>query len=167
MCPGCGWKGGRFDARLTEEGLYWERQGCDESGTLVLVPERVLEGSAWAGWHRVHQQGNAVSASEQMTLSVWGFSVCVCQTLFFSVLLLNHADVIHQFPACPRLSVWHERTNLTSFVSLNTSHWLSLTLVLYCLVCWTGLISHVTLYGARTLNSRGMQRWASRLLVPV
>lgn len=108
--------GGKSHARLTEGGLYGgRRRGCVESSTLVLVPERVSEGSESAGWHRVHQQTPSVVAKccvrPQTNDSQSEVYVFAYVWLSFSVFLLNVADVIHQFPTCPCLSVWHERTS--------------------------------------------------------
>lgn len=60
------------------------KQGCVESSTFVLLPERVSEGSARAGMaHRVH----IVHIWEMLCqpLSLWAFPVCLCLTFFFSI----------------------------------------------------------------------------------
>lgn len=161
----------------------WRRknytQGCVESSTLCLGAREGVraESSAWAGWHRV-QQREMLCQPPNKWLSLSEVWVFVYVRLSFSLFLLNDAVVIHQFPACPCLSVWHERTNLTSCVSLNTSNWLSLTLVVLfrlldcfypsCHIVWgTHLLNFdLTLkYVSVSASSLSgvMQRWASSI----
>lgn len=144
----------QVDERLTVEGLYLQRRGCVESSTLVVViPVRESEGSARAGWHteftstHCPQQGNAVSAPEQMTLSVWTFSVCVCLSFLYSI-SSQSCCCDSSVPSMP-LSLglaWKNILCLAEFLIITFSHFMGHShLQFWNIFCWN---SDTVVHGA-------------------
>lgn len=114
---------------------YTPRGQAVYSGTLVLVPERVSEGRARPGWHRVQQQTLSASAKccvSPQTNDCLCLRFSKCLTFFFTVssqwcwwwfITSQHA---------PLPPVWHDWTQLNT-------HWTPYTgfLYLFFLIVWS------------------------------
>lgn len=124
------------------------KQGCVESSTFVLLPERVSEGSARAGMaHRVH----IVHIWEMLCqpLSLWAFPVCLCLTFFFSIssqwfIISQHAhDCAYWYRSKANIPMSHLKWH---------NALLSLCFVLFLLVVsfWLSHASHIFILAPHT-----------------